>query len=50
MGIFSALIGNLQERYLGTINKAVRATLIDGEEIELGFKLESFIFTTKRLI
>jgi hypothetical protein len=38
MGIFSALIGNLQERYLGTINKAVRATLIDGEEIELGFK------------
>jgi hypothetical protein len=38
MGIFSALIVT-QESGLGTINKAVRATLIDGEEIELGFKL-----------
>ena len=52
MGIFSALLGNA-----GTVNqeqlmKEYSQLLIDGEEIEMGFKLirDTFIFTTKRLI
>ena len=52
MGIFSALLGNA-----GTVNqeeliKNFGILLIDGEQIELGFKLirDTFIFTSKRLI
>tara|TARA_R110000868_G_scaffold110147_4_gene298741 strand:+ start:5637 stop:6017 length:381 start_codon:yes stop_codon:yes gene_type:complete len=52
MGLFSALLGNA-----GTVNqeqlmKEYGQLLIDGEEIEMGFKLirDTFIFTTKRLI
>jgi len=52
MGIFSALLGNA-----GTVNqeeliKKYGRLLIDGESIELGFKLirDTFIFTNKRLI
>lgn len=52
MGIFSALLGNA-----GTVNqedlvKDYGKLLIQGEEIELGFKLirDTFIFTNKRLI
>ncbi|HEY0092464.1 MAG TPA: PH domain-containing protein [Flavobacterium sp.] len=52
MGLFSALIGNAgavsQEELIRDYGKL----LIDGEDIELGFKLirDVFIFTTKRLI
>jgi hypothetical protein len=52
MGIFSSLLGNA-----GTVNNEdlqndYGRLLIDGEQIELGFKLirDVFIFTTKRLI
>ncbi len=52
MGLFSALLGNA-----GAVSKENLVTdygklLIEGEEIELGFKLirDTFIFTTKRLI
>ena len=52
MGIFSALLGNA-----GTVNqeelvKNFGVLLIEGEQIELGFKLirDTFIFTSKRLI
>ncbi|WP_445452016.1 PH domain-containing protein [Flavobacterium sp. 25HG05S-40] len=52
MGLFSALLGNA-----GAVSKENLITdygklLIEGEEIELGFKLirDTFIFTTKRLI
>lgn len=52
MGLFSALLGNA-----GTVNpddliKQYGPLLIDGEQIELGFKLirDTFIFTNKRLI
>ena len=52
MGLFSSILGNA-----GTVSKEDLAKdfgklLIEGEEIELGFKLirDTFIFTSKRLI
>jgi|TARA_R110000851_G_scaffold312324_1_gene472872 hypothetical protein len=52
MGIFSALIGNAGTVSLEQLTKQYGQLLIDGEEIELGFKLirDTFIFTTRRLI
>jgi hypothetical protein len=52
MGIFSALIGNAGTVSLEQLTKQYGQLLIDGEEIELGFKLirDTFIFTSKRLI
>lgn len=52
MGIFSALIGNAGTVSLEQLQKDYSQLLIDGEEIELGFKLirDTFMFTTKRLI
>lgn len=52
MGIFSALLGNAGAVSLEDLQKKYNTLLIDGEEIELGFKLirDTFIFTTKRLI
>lgn len=52
MGIFSALLGNAgavdQESLMNDYGKL----LIEGESIELGFKIirDTFIFTSKRLI
>ena len=52
MGIFSALLGNAGAVDQNTLIKDYGKLLIEGEEIELGFKLirDTFIFTTKRLI
>lgn len=52
MGLFSALIGNAGAVDQGTLLKQFGQLLIEGEEIEIGFKLirDTFIFTTKRLI
>ena len=52
MGLFSALIGNAGAVDQEELKKDYGKLLIDGEEIELGFKLvrDLFIFTTKRLI
>jgi hypothetical protein len=52
MGIFSALLGNAGAVSQEELNKQYSQLLIDGEEIELGFKLirDMFIFTNKRLI
>lgn len=52
MGIFSALMGNAGTVDRNELTEKYAALLIDGEEIELGFKLirDTFIFTTKRLI
>lgn len=52
MGIFSALLGNAGTVDQNTLIKDYGKLLIEGEEIELGFKLirDTFIFTTKRLI
>jgi Bacterial PH domain len=52
MGLFSALLGNAGAVSQEELKKDYGKLLIDGEEIELGFKLvrDMFIFTTKRLI
>ena len=52
MGIFSALIGNAGAVSQEDLKKDYGKLLINGEEIELGFKLvrDVFIFTNKRLI
>ncbi|NEU09045.1 PH domain-containing protein [Flavihumibacter sp. R14] len=52
MGLFSALLGNAGVVNQDELKKDYGNLLIDGEEIELGFKLirDTFIFTTKRLI
>jgi len=52
MGLLSALIGNAGEVSQEELIKKYNQLLIDGETIELGFKLirDTFIFTTKRLI
>ena len=52
MGIFSAILGNAGSVSQENLLKDYGKLLIDGEEIELGFKLirDTFIFTTKRLI
>lgn len=52
MGIFSALLGNAGSVDQDTLIKDYGKLLIEGESIELGFKLirDTFIFTSKRLI
>ena len=52
MGLFSALIGNAGAVSQEELKNEYGKLLIEGEEIELGFKLirDLFIFTTKRLI
>lgn len=52
MGLFSALLGNAGAVSQEDLKKEYGKLLIEGEEIELGFKLirDTFIFTSKRLI
>lgn len=52
MGFFSALLGNAGAVSQESLMKDYSKLLIEGEEIELGFKLirDVFIFTNKRLI
>lgn len=52
MGLFSALLGNAGAVSKEDLIKDYSKLLIQGEEIELGFKLirDTFIFTNKRLI
>lgn len=52
MGLFSALLGNAGAVSQETLAKDYGQLLVQGEEIELGFKLirDVFIFTNKRLI
>ena len=52
MGIFSALLGNAGVVNQEELKKEYGNLLIEGEEIELGFKLirDTFVFTSKRLI
>ena len=52
MGIFSALLGNAGAVSKESLIKDYGKLLVEGEDIELGFKLirDTFIFTTKRLI
>jgi hypothetical protein len=52
MGLFNQLLGNAGEVSAEKLNEKYKRLLIDGEEVELGFKLfrDIFIFTNKRLI
>ncbi|RZK36736.1 MAG: PH domain-containing protein [Pedobacter sp.] len=52
MGLFSSLMGNAGAVSQEELQKNYGQLLINGEEIELGFKLirDTFIFTNKRLI
>ncbi len=52
MGLFSAILGNAGTVNQETLIKDYGKLLIDGENIEMGFKLirDTFIFTNKRLI
>lgn len=52
MGLFSALMGNAGAVSNEELQKSFGLLLIEGESIELGFKLirDTFIFTNKRLI
>lgn len=52
MGIFSALLGNAGSVNQEDLIKQYGQLLIDGETVELGFKLirDTFVFTSKRLI
>lgn len=51
MGLFSALLGNAGVVHNEELVRDYGKLLVDGEEIELGFKLvrDTFIFTNKRL-
>ncbi|WP_316768857.1 PH domain-containing protein [Pedobacter frigiditerrae] len=52
MGLFSSLMGNAGAVSPEELQKNYGQLLINGEEIELGFKLirDTFIFTNRRLI
>lgn len=52
MGLFSSLLGNAGTVEPDELIKSYGKLLVEGEGIELGFKLfhDVFIFTTKRLI
>ncbi len=52
MGIFSSLLGNAGAVSPDKLKAEYNDLFIDGEEIEIGFKLirDIFIFTNKRLI
>jgi hypothetical protein len=52
MGLFSALLGNAGAVSQEELKRKYGQLLLEGEEIELGFKLirDTFIFTNKRLI
>lgn len=52
MGLFSAILGNAGLVNKEELNNDFGRLIIDGEDIEMGFKLirDVFIFTTKRLI
>lgn len=52
MGLFSSLLGNAGVAAPEELNKEYSILLIEGESIEIGFKLirDVFIFTNKRLI
>jgi hypothetical protein len=52
MGLFSALLGNAGTVSQEDLLKKYNQLLIEGETIELGFKLirDTFVFTNKRLL
>lgn len=52
MGILSGLLGNASEVNADKLEKEFKDILIDGEEIELAYKVirDLFVFTSRRLV
>lgn len=52
MGLISALMGHASEVSIEKISNEFQPILVDGEQIEIAFKLirDLFVFTNKRLI
>jgi hypothetical protein len=52
MGLFSALMGNAGQVSLESLQNEYGKLLIEGETIEIGFKLirDTFLFTNKRIL
>lgn len=52
MGLFSALMGHASEVSIDKISQEFQPVLVDGEKIEIAFKVvrDMFVFTNKRLI
>ncbi|QDO93986.1 PH domain-containing protein [Formosa sediminum] len=52
MGIFNKILGNASEVSPEQLNAKYGRLLVEGEHVELGFKLlrDTFMFTNKRLI
>ena len=52
MGLFSALIGNAGTASLESLQQEYGKLMVEGEAIEIGFKLirDTFIFSNKRII
>ena len=52
MGIFSNLLGNAGAVHPDELNKEFSTLLIEGESIDIGFRLlrDVFVFTNKRMI
>jgi hypothetical protein len=52
MGLFNKILGNASAVSTDKLNKKYERLLVEGEEVELGFKLirDTFMFTNKRLI
>ncbi len=52
MGLFSALMGHASEVSIEKVAQEFQPILVEGEEIEIAFKLvrDQFVFTNKRLI
>ena len=52
MGLFNKILGNASEVSSEKLNEKYARLLVEGEEVELGFKLlrDVFMFTNKRLL
>ena len=52
MGLFNKILGNASEVSSEKLNEKYGRLLLDGEQVELGFKLfrDVFMFTNRRLI
>lgn len=52
MGLFSALMGNAGQVSLESLQNEYGKLMIEGETIEIGFKLirDTFLFTNKRIL
>lgn len=52
MGLFNSILGNSSEVSVEKLLEKYGRLLVEGEDIEIGFKLfrDTFMFTNKRLV